>query len=128
MSVEAFTKHRVRGAHLLTFPCSYLPGGGDVEVYDIEEKDFFGAIYPDKSGIAAPRSWFPAAQRVWEKLKAEGKLFKPTVDGQPRTAEEPVVTRTVTVKKMLKPHILARDSRERKIDVAKPHRVQLIRK
>ena len=86
MSMSAFMQGGFRG-HLLTEE-AYLPHilkNATIQVFDIGEKEFFGAVYPDTARIAVPRSWFPVAQRNYDRLKHDHVLFPPTPDGLPPT-------------------------------------------
>lgn len=81
MSVEGFVQHSCRGALLAEEPLPAYYYGGHIKVFDIDDELFFGAWYPDNSRVACPKGWFPRAQRRYDQLKAEGKLFPPTPDG-----------------------------------------------
>ena len=88
MSVENFVKHGVRG-HLLHEITKHPYGPVSIKVYDIAHECCFGVVYPDNARMASPRAHFPTAQRAYDKLKEEGKLFMPTQDGMPMPTSIP---------------------------------------
>lgn len=92
MSAEGFTQHGYRGALLYQEPLPKHYYGGHIRIFDIGDEGLFGAWYPDNARVAAPRAWFPRAQRAYEQMSAQGKLYAPTLDGTP--PEEQISHRT----------------------------------
>lgn len=93
MRAEDFVKHGVRG-HLLHEIKQHYYGPEPIRVYDIAHDDYFGVMYPDKSCQAQLKVWHRTAQRAYEKLKEEGKLFMPTQDGLPAVIRPRVLIET----------------------------------
>lgn len=106
-AVDAFVLHGVRGVVLQHMDAQFyaLPGRETIAVYDIGDEKFFGALYPDGARIAVLKTWFVAAQRIYEQLRQQGKLIHPALPEALSESPPPVPPPRIKVrprKKMIK--------------------------